>query len=93
MRHYLRAVKDRGTDEALGVLVKMRATPVNDIFATGGYIREDGRMVHDMYLVQMKTPAELKDPWDLVKIIKTIPGDEAFRPLSESECPLVKRKS
>ena len=93
VRHYLQAVKDRGTDEPLAVLAKMRTTPVNDIFATGGYIREDGRMVHDMYLVQIKTPAESKDPWDLVKIIKTIPGDEAFRPLSESECPLVKRKS
>jgi branched-chain amino acid transport system substrate-binding protein len=93
VRHYLQAVKDRGTDEPLAVLAKMRTTPVNDIFATRGYIREDGRMVHDMYLVQIKTPADSKDPWDLVKIIKTIPGDEAFRPLSESECPLVKRKS
>ena len=93
VRHYLQSVKDLGTDEPLAVLAKMRATPVNDIFATGGYIREDGRMVHDMYLVQIKTPAESKDPWDLVKIIKTIPGDEAFRPLSESECSLVKKKS
>jgi branched-chain amino acid transport system substrate-binding protein len=71
----------------------MRATPVNDIFASGGYIREDGRMVHDMFLVQIKTPAESKDSWDLVKIIKIIPGDEAFRPLSESECPLLKKKN
>jgi branched-chain amino acid transport system substrate-binding protein len=93
VRHYLQAVKDLGTDEPLAVLAKMRATPVNDIFATGGYLREDGRMVHDMYFVQIKAPAESKDPWDLVKIIKTIPGDEAFRPLSESECPLLKRKS
>jgi branched-chain amino acid transport system substrate-binding protein len=93
VRHYLQAVKDGGTDEPLAVLAKMRTTPVNDMFATGGYIREDGRMVHDMYLVQIKTPAESKDPWDLVKIIKTIPGDEAFRPLSQSECPLVKSKS
>jgi branched-chain amino acid transport system substrate-binding protein len=92
VRHYLQAVKDRETDEPLAVLSKMRATLVNDIFATGGYLREDGRMVHDMYLVQIKTPAESKNPWDLVKIVKTIPGDEAFRPLSESECPLVKEK-
>jgi branched-chain amino acid transport system substrate-binding protein len=92
VRHYLRAVKDLGTDEPLAVLAKMRATPVNDIFAAGGYIREDGRMVHDMYFVQIKAPAESKDPWDLVKIIKTVPGDEAFRPLSESECPLLKKK-
>jgi branched-chain amino acid transport system substrate-binding protein len=93
VRHYLQAVKDLGNDEPLAVVAKMRATPVNDIFATGGYIREDGRMVHDMYLVQIKTPAESKDPWDLVKIIKTIRGDDAFRPLSESECPFVKKKS
>ena len=93
VRHYLQAVKELGTDEPLAVLAKMRATPVNDIFASGGYIREDGRMVHDMYFVQIKAPAESKDPWDLVKIVKTIPGDEAFRPLSESECPLLKKKS
>jgi branched-chain amino acid transport system substrate-binding protein len=92
-RHYLQAVKDSGADEPLVVLTKMRATPVNDIFASGGYIREDGRMVHDMFLVQIKTPAESKDSWDLIKIIKIIPGDEAFRPLSESECPLLKKKS
>jgi branched-chain amino acid transport system substrate-binding protein len=93
VRHYLQSVKDLGTDEPLAVLAKMRSTPVNDIFATGGYIREDGRMVHDMYFVQIKAPAESNDPWDLVKIIKTIPGDEAFRPLSESECPLLRKKS
>jgi len=93
VRHYLQAVKDGGTDEPLAVLAKMRATPVNDIFASGGYIREDGRMVHDMFLVQIKTPAESKEPWDLIKIIKIIPGDEAFRPLSESECPLLKKRS
>jgi branched-chain amino acid transport system substrate-binding protein len=91
VRHYLQAVKDSGTDEPLAVMAKMRATPVNDMFATGGYIRNDGRMVHDMYLVQIKTPAESSDPWDLVKIVKRIPGDEAFRPLSESECPLVQK--
>jgi branched-chain amino acid transport system substrate-binding protein len=69
----------------------MRATPVNDMFAAGGYIREDGRMVHDVYLTQIKTPAESTGPWDLVKIVKTVRGEDAFRPLSESECPLVKR--
>jgi branched-chain amino acid transport system substrate-binding protein len=92
VRHYLQAVKDTGSNEPLAVVAKMRATTVNDIFATGGYIREDGRMVHEMYLVQIKRPGESNDPWDLVKIIKTIPGDQAFRPLSESECPLVGRK-
>jgi branched-chain amino acid transport system substrate-binding protein len=92
VRHYLQAIKDTGTDEPLAVVAKMRATPVNDMFASGGHIREDGRMVHDMYLTQIKTPAESTSPWDLVNILKTIPGDEVFRPLSESECPLVRRQ-
>jgi branched-chain amino acid transport system substrate-binding protein len=91
VRHYLQAVNDSGTDEPLTVIARMQETPVNDMFATGGRIRRDGRMVHDMYLVRIKTPAESSNPWDLVKIIKTIPGDEAFRPLSESECPLVQK--
>lgn len=92
VRHYLQAIRDIGTDESLAVVAKMRATPVNDMFATGGYIRKDGRMVHDMFLTQIKRPAESTGPWDLVKILKTIPGDEAFRPLSESECPLVRQE-
>jgi branched-chain amino acid transport system substrate-binding protein len=92
VRHYLQAIKDTGTDEPLAVVAKMRATPVNDVFASGGQIREDGRMVHDMYLTQIKTPAESTGPWDLVNILKTIPGNEVFRPLSESECPLVRRQ-
>jgi branched-chain amino acid transport system substrate-binding protein len=91
VRHYLQAVKAAGTNEPLAIVAKMRATPVNDMFATGGLIREDGRMVHDMNLVQIKTPTESIDPWDLVRIVKTVPGDQAFRPLSESECPLVKK--
>ncbi len=92
VRHYLQAVKDTDTDEPLAVVAKMRATPVNDMFATGGYLREDGRMVHDMYLAQIKTPAESTGPWDLVKILKTVRGEEAFRPLADSECPLIRRQ-
>jgi branched-chain amino acid transport system substrate-binding protein len=91
VRHYLQAVKDSGIDDPRAIVEKMRATPVNDMFASNGYIRRDGRMVHDMYLVQVKSPAESKDAWDLVKIVRTIPGEEAFRPLSESECPLVSK--
>ena len=90
VRHYLQAIKDAGTEEPLTVVAKMRATPVNDTFATSGYLREDGRIVHDMYLTQIKTPAESTDPWDVVKIFRTVPGDDAFRPLAQSECPLVK---
>ena len=88
--HYLKSVKAAGTNDSQAVLAKMRETPVNDFFSKGGKIRKDGRMVHDMLLVQVKKPAESKYPWDYYKVLATIPGDEAFRPLSESECPLVK---
>ena len=67
----------------------MMDTPINDMFAKNGIIREDGRMVHDMYLAEVKTPEESKSEWDLYDIVRTIPGDEAYRPLSESKCKLV----
>ena len=89
--HYLKAVKAAGTDDAGKVMAQMKATPINDFFATNGRIRDDGRMVHDMYLAQVKSPAESKGPWDYYHIRQTIPGDEAFQPLSESRCPLVKK--
>ncbi|MEH0295532.1 ABC transporter substrate-binding protein [Agrobacterium sp. CCNWLW71] len=89
--HYLQAVKAAGTTDTKQVMAKMKDTPVNDFFAKGGKIREDGRMVHDMYVYQVKTPAESKGEWDLLKLVTTIPGDQAFRPLSESQCPLVKK--
>ena len=86
---YLDAVKAAGTDEAKAVVARMKATPVNDMFATNGHVRADGRMAHDMYLMQVKTPAESKNEWDILKVVATIPGDESVRPLSESKCPLV----
>ena len=89
--HYLKAVEAAGTDEALAVAAKMRELPIDDFFARNGKLREDGRMVHDMYLMQVKSPDESKYPWDYYKLLATIPADEAFRPLSESECPLVKK--
>jgi branched-chain amino acid transport system substrate-binding protein len=89
--HYLRAVKEAGTDAAPQVMAKMKSMKVNDFFAKGGTIREDGRMVHDMYLVQVKQPADSKYPWDYYKVLATIPGDEAFQPISKSGCSLVKR--
>ena len=89
VRHYLEAVKAAGTTDTQAVLAKMRATPVNDFFSHGGQIRADGRMVHDMLLVQVKRPDEQKYPWDYYKILTVIPASEAFRPLSESQCPLV----
>jgi len=91
--HYLKAVQAAGTDEAQAVMAKMRAMPVNDFFAKNGHLREDGRMVHDMYLFQVKTPEESKEPWDYYKLVSVIPGDQAFQPLSESRCPLVMKKS
>ena len=89
--HYLKAVEAAVTDEAPRVVAKMRETPVNDFFAENGKIREDGRMVHDMYLAEVKSPEASRQPWDYYRIIRTVPGDQAFRPLGESECPLVKR--
>ncbi|WP_333844003.1 ABC transporter substrate-binding protein [Pelomicrobium sp.] len=89
--HYLKAVKAAGTDDTMTVMAKMKATPVNDFFAKNGKIRDDGRMVHDMYLAQVKKPEESKYPWDYYHIRKVIPGDQAFMPLSESKCPLVKK--
>jgi branched-chain amino acid transport system substrate-binding protein len=87
--HYLKAVREVGTNEARAVMAKMREMPVNDMFAKNGILRADGRMVHDMYLEQAKKRSESSGPWDLVTLVKTIPGDQAFRPLSESQCPLV----
>jgi branched-chain amino acid transport system substrate-binding protein len=89
--HYLQAVKKAGTDDADAVMQAMRDAPVNDFFAQGGRIGPDGLMRHDMYLAQVKTPAESKGPWDYYKIIKTIPADQAFQPLAGSACPLVKK--
>ena len=89
--HYLEAVKAAGTDATEPVMRRMRATPVNDVFARNGRIREDGRMVHDMYLFEVKKPEESKAPWDYYKPVATIPADEAFQPLAQSRCPLVKK--
>jgi len=89
IRHYLKSVEAAGTDEAKAVMAKMREIPVNDFFAHNGHLRQDGRLVHDMYFAQVKTPAESTGPWDYYKILATIPGDQAFRPMSEGGCPLV----
>jgi branched-chain amino acid transport system substrate-binding protein len=89
VRHYLKSIEAAGTDEAKAVMAKMRELPVNDFFASNGHLRQDGRLVHDMYFAQVKTPAESTKPWDYYKILGTIPGDQAFRPMSEGGCPLV----
>jgi branched-chain amino acid transport system substrate-binding protein len=88
--HYLKAVKAVGSKDPQKVLAWMRANKVDDFFSHGGTIREDGRMVHDMYLVQAKKPSESKGEWDLFNVLKTLPGDEVYRPLKDGGCPLVK---
>ncbi|MCW2272513.1 ABC transporter substrate-binding protein [Rhodoblastus acidophilus] len=90
--HYLKAVDGLGSPaDGAAVVAKMKATPTDDQAFGKGSIREDGRKIHPAYLLQVKTPAESKYPWDYAKVIATIPADEAFRPLSQSECPLVKK--
>ncbi len=89
--HYLKAVKAAGTTDADAVMKLMRATPINDMFAKGGRIREDGRMVHDMYLFEVKKPSESKSRSDDYKLLATVSGNEAFQPLEASRCPLVKK--
>jgi len=89
--HYLKAVQAAGTDDTAAVMARMRATPINDMFAKGGTLRPDGRMVHDMYLFQVKTPAESKGAWDYFKLKGTVSGAEAFRPLAQSTCAAIKK--
>lgn len=89
--HYLKAVAALGSKSAKPVIEQMKKTPTNDIVFGRGSIREDGRKLHSMYLFEVKKPEESKQPWDYYKLLAEIPADEAFRPLSESECPLVKK--
>ena len=88
VRHYLAAIAAAGTDEAKAVMAKMREMPVNDFYVRNGHLREDGRLVHDMYFAQVKQPPDSSRPWDYYNILGMIPGDQAFRPLAESGCPL-----
>jgi branched-chain amino acid transport system substrate-binding protein len=87
--HYLNAIQEVGSDQAKAVVDQMKATPIHDFFAKNGQVREDGRMVHEMYLAQVKTPEESRGRWDYLKILRTIPADQAFLPLEESTCSLV----
>jgi branched-chain amino acid transport system substrate-binding protein len=88
--HYLKAVQATGTRDTKTVMAKMRETPVRDVFTQNGTLREDGRMVHSMYLFQVKKPEESKGPWDYYKLLAEVPADQAFRPLKDGGCPLVK---
>ena len=87
---YLRGVKATGTDNGDTVMKWIRSNKVNDFFSHGGEVRADGLMVHDMYLMQVKTPAESKEPWDDYKLVKKLPGNQVYGPLAQSTCKLVK---
>ena len=88
--HYLKAVQAAGTDEPKAVMAKMREMPVNDVMTKNGKLREDGRLVRDMYLFEVKSPAESKGKDDIYKLVATVPGDKAYRPLKDGKCPFVK---
>lgn len=90
LTHYFKAVAATGSDQGSTVVAKMRELPIQDPIVRHARLREDGRMVHDIYLLEVKKPSEITEPWDYLKILHTIPGDEAFKPLAESDCPLVK---
>ena len=90
---YLNAVKATGTDNAEKVMAQMKATKWDDPIFGKSYIREDGRKMHDMYLFEVKTPAESKGPWDYYKLLATIPAEEAFRPMDQGGCPMVAKKN
>jgi branched-chain amino acid transport system substrate-binding protein len=88
--HYLKAVAAAGTDEPKAVMAKMRELPINDFMTKNGKLREDGRVLRDMYLAQVKSPAESRGKDDIYKILATVPADKAWRPLNEGKCPLIK---
>src|SRR6266478_4399365 len=89
--NYLNAVQAAKTDDAAAVMKQLKSMPINDVFARNGKIRSDGRMVHDLYLVQVKAPGDVKEKWDYYTVKETVSGEEAFQPLSESRCRLVGR--
>jgi branched-chain amino acid transport system substrate-binding protein len=91
--HYLKAIKEAGTDEAQAVVRKMKEIPVNDFFTKSGSVREDGRVIRSMYLFQVKSPEESKYAYDYYKLLNTVTGEQAFRPLAEGGCPMIAKKS
>ena len=87
--HYLKAIQAAGTDDGPTVVAKMKELPINDFFTKNGSVRADGRVIRNMYLFQVKTPAESKGRFDYYKLLDTVPGEQAFRPMSEGGCPLI----
>jgi branched-chain amino acid transport system substrate-binding protein len=88
---YLKAVRAAGSDDADAVMSQLKKLKINDMFAKNAWVREDGRMMHDVYLMEVKKPAESRYPWDYLSLKSVIPAEEAFQPLSLSRCPLVKK--
>ena len=91
MLHYLKAVEAAKSKDSAAVMAKMKEMPTDDPLFGKGSVRADGRKMHDMYLFEAKKPAESKGPWDYYKQVSVLPAEQAFRPLAESECPLVKK--
>lgn len=89
---YLKAIQAAGTDDPDAVMKQLKSMTLNDATVKGGKVRPDGRMVHEFYLFQVKTPSESKGPWDYYKLIATVPAEQAFQPLSESRCPMITKK-
>jgi len=89
--HYLKAIQAAGTDETPAVVAKMKGNPVNDFFAKNARVRADGRLMHDVYLMQVKKPAESRYPWDYYAVRQVIPAEQAFLPADKSVCPLLKK--
>ena len=89
--HYLKSVQAAGTRATKPVLAKMREMPVRDAFTDNGFLREDGRMVHSMFLLEVKKPDESKYPWDYYKVLAEVPGDQVFRPMKDGGCQYVKK--
>ncbi|NLP61047.1 ABC transporter substrate-binding protein [Paraburkholderia sacchari] len=87
---YLKAVQAAGTTDADKVMVELKKNKVNDMYTNNGYIRADGVLIHDMYLVEVKKPSESKKPWDYYKVLQTIPGEQAYTTKQESKCALWK---
>jgi branched-chain amino acid transport system substrate-binding protein len=89
LTHYFKAVKASNSDHGITVVKKMREIPISDPIVRNARLREDGRMIHDIYLLRVKTPAEVKEPWDYLAIMHSVPGERAFRSMAEGGCPLV----
>ncbi|MFA5664845.1 ABC transporter substrate-binding protein [Castellaniella sp.] len=90
--NYLRAVEKSGSDDVHDVIATLKTMPIHDAFARNAHLREDGKLIHDLYVVSVKTPEESTGPWDYYNLVATVPGEQAFNPLSESQCPLVKQQ-